>query len=88
MKVSLDEVRKMFEVIILKKMEREDVSNWATLRMLANDDVQLEYEPKSEEEKIWNGLCYLSGIDLIRDVEGTFLYSLDDVVAYRNEQKI
>lgn len=45
------------------------------------DDGTLVYEPALDEDKIWNALLFLSGIDL-KDTPYTYLHSLEDITSY------
>ncbi|MBC9027031.1 hypothetical protein JDW21_17640 [Bacillus subtilis] len=50
---------------------REEVSDWAGIYVYA-------YDPEVEDDRVWNMLILLSGIDL-KDSPETYLHSTDDL---------
>jgi hypothetical protein len=85
MKVSLDEIKQAFDTVIAEKKSREEVASWAHQLQLAEDDNNLKYDPPSAEDKIWDGIEYLMGIDL-RDADGSYLHSLESFIEYREKK--
>lgn len=66
MKVSLSEIKQAFDFIIEEKKSREEIADWATKLQFAADERDLEYDPSDQEDKIWDGIGYLTGVDFIR----------------------
>ena len=64
MQITLIEIRKKFDQLINEDIPREAIAEWAKKRQEAEDDDQLEYDPPSEEDKIWRAITYLMGVDL------------------------
>ena len=87
MKVSLQEVKKIFNFLVMEKASREEVASWALKRQQAEDLDTLEYEPACEEDRIWETISYLTGVDL-KDSDGSYLHSIDNFVEFRNEIQI
>lgn len=85
MQVSLEEVRQIFNSLINGEIDREHASEWALTRLFANDENDLEYEPKCEKERIWKGIVYLTGVDLLNGKEGDYFHCLEDFINYKNE---
>lgn len=87
MKISLDEIKKAFDDLILKKKSREEISFWASKRQQAEDMDELEYDPPYEEERIWESISYLIGVDL-KDFDGSYLHSIQNFIEFRKEIKV
>ncbi|MDN3505824.1 MAG: hypothetical protein P0S96_01175 [Simkaniaceae bacterium] len=80
MRVSLADVIKKFDQLIGKEVEREAISEWAKAKMIAEDTLELDYDPPYEKQRIWDGITYLLGVDLVQDMEGTYLHEIDDFI--------
>lgn len=87
MKVSLNEIKKNFDDLIKQKITREEISFWALQRQIANDEESLEFIPISERDKIWKAIIYLMGVDL-KDIDGSYLHSLDNLIEFRKKIKL
>ncbi|MFY7991748.1 MAG: hypothetical protein ACOVP4_00520 [Bacteriovoracaceae bacterium] len=85
MKISLNEIKQAFDFLIKDKKSREELAFWAQKFQLAEDDGVLEYDPPSEEDKIWDGIEYLMGVDL-KDIDGSYLHTIESFVEYKNEK--
>lgn len=83
MKVSLDELQQMFNLLIEEKKSREEIANWAVKLQFACDDGNLEFDPLTEEDKIWEGISYLTGVDLL-NIDGSYLHSIENFVDFKN----
>ncbi|MEM9542431.1 MAG: hypothetical protein AAGA60_23430 [Cyanobacteria bacterium P01_E01_bin.42] len=75
MKVKLIELISMFDDLIDRKQYREEIANWAVKRRQAEDEGNLEYEPISAEDIIWEGILYLTGCDM-KDSPTSYLHSI------------
>lgn len=82
MKVSLLEVMNILDKLISGELSREDVSDWAKKRQIAEDGGELEYEPASKEQEIWDAILYLEGVDL-KDSPDTYLHVVSDFQDYK-----
>lgn len=84
MKVTLEEIKQVFDDLITEKKSREELSNWALIRQAAEDREDLEYDPLNQEEKIWKAISYLTGVDLL-DFDGEYLHSIENFIDFKNE---
>jgi hypothetical protein len=84
MKVYLIEINEAFNDLIQNKKSREEIAFWASQRLFADDSGNLEFSPKEEEEKIWEAIKYLMGVDLL-DNDGSYLHSIDNFIDFRKE---
>ena len=87
MKVTLDEIKQIFDDLIKERKSREETSDWAILRQDAEDNEDLEYDPPKKEEIIWRAISYLTGVDLL-DLEGNYLHSIDNFIDFKKELNI
>lgn len=81
MKVSVKDISNAFNELINDARSREDISDWAIKLMAAGDKANLEYEPSEAEKVIWDGLQYLSGVDL-RNTPQSYLHNKSDFINY------
>lgn len=84
MKVSLNEIKQVFDSLIQEKKTREEISNWAIELQFTHDDRNLIFDPPDEKDKIWDAISYLTGVDLL-DIDGTYLHSIDNFIDFRKE---
>lgn len=87
MQVTLTEISKQFDQLINEDMPREAIAEWAKKRQEAEDDDLLEYDPPSEEDKIWRAITYLMGVDL-KDTDGSYLHSVENFIDFRKKMGI
>lgn len=87
MKISLNEIKEVFDELIEEKKSREEIASWASQRQVANDADNLEFEPVSEKKKIWKGITYLMGVDL-KDIDGSYLHSIENFINFRKKTDI
>lgn len=85
MKISLNDVKQAFDFLIKEKKSREELAFWAQKFQLAEDNGDLKYNPPDAEDKIWDGIEYLMGVDL-KDVDGSYLHTIESFVKYKNEK--
>jgi len=64
MKISLLDVKKVFNDLLNRKISREDAEEWARIRMNALDNQDLIFDPPIKEELLWKAVIYLSGVGL------------------------
>lgn len=84
MKIRLVEVLGIFDDLISGNISREYASNWAEQRQGVEDSGNLEYEPATKEQKIWDAILYLEGVDL-KDAPDSYLHTNEDFRDYRNK---
>jgi hypothetical protein len=82
--ISLEQIKNAFDYLIENKKSREEMSNWAVKLLFAADDGNLEFVPTDEKDKIWNGIKYLTGVDL-KIASNTYYYSIEDFINYKNK---
>jgi hypothetical protein len=87
MRISLPEIQEVFTELIEERKSREEIASWAAQRQVANDSGNLEFEPASEKKKLWRGITYLMGVDL-RDIDGSYLHSIENFIDFRKETDI
>jgi hypothetical protein len=87
MKLSLHEIQEVFTELIEERKSREEIASWAVQRQAAHDYDNLEFEPASEKKKLWEGIIYLMGVDL-RDIDGSYLHSIENFIDFRKETNI
>lgn len=62
MRLSLSDVKQVFNNLLDGKITREQAEEWAELRMQAFDIGELTFEPSSDDELLWEAIIYLSGV--------------------------
>ncbi|OTG78032.1 hypothetical protein B9T33_14690 [Acinetobacter sp. ANC 5054] len=80
MEVTLDQVRSVFEDVLQKRMTREEASVWAFSVIVASDNDSLTLVPNEKKDKLWKGILYLGGIDLIGIPYGYLFYEEDIII--------
>lgn len=87
MKVSLKEIKEIFDQLIEENKSRASIATWGLERHIAYDANDLEFEPIFEKEKILKCILYLMGVDLI-DFDGSYLHSIDNFIDFKKENNI
>ena len=82
--VSLADISCAFDDLISGDRSREDIAGWASLVERAEDSGHLEYDPCTEEERIWDAIDYLTGVDLLTIPSG-YLHDIKNFQDYRRE---
>lgn len=77
-KLKLIDVKQVFSDVIQKRVSFEEASLWAFKMMNMDESGQLEIDRNDNKSKIFEGLSYLSGVDLQTDPD-TYLHSMYDV---------
>jgi hypothetical protein len=65
MEIDVQSVRHVFEEILAGRMSREEGDRWAYSVMQQEEAQNLIYLPPSDKERIWSGVMYLHGVDLM-----------------------
>ncbi len=84
LRVTLNEVKIVFDDLINQKKSREEIKAWAYERQRAHDDDNLIFEPNNEKPTIWRGIIYLTGVDL-EDFDGGYLHSIENFIDFREK---
>ncbi len=87
MVVRLSDVQQAFDALLAETRSREEISDWARMLRIANDEGQLTFEPVSLRDKIWRAVTYLEGVDL-KDSPTTYLHVLGDFTEFRSRMGI
>jgi hypothetical protein len=82
MEVTLKDIGQKFDDLISERTSREEIADFASQAMGANDQDFLVFKPKSEKSKIWEAILYLSGVDLRVSPDG-YLHSIKNFIDYR-----
>lgn len=75
-RISLREIDEAVASIILEKMTREEVSDWALSIALLEEKGELICDPLEDKEEIWKSLMFLISIDK-KNAEGAYIQTLD-----------
>lgn len=78
MLLTLDLLKKVFLDVIEGKKTFEKASSWAYERIRENEVGKLELDPSEDRSKIFLGLTYLVGVDLLES-PGVYFYSIQNV---------
>lgn len=84
MTVTINDVQNAFDALVTGAKSREEISEFATLAMKADDQGVLKMEPSSDSNRIWEAIKYLSGVDLKESPE-TYLHCEQDFVIFREQ---
>lgn len=76
--LTLDLLKKIFLDVIERKKTFEDASAWAYEKMQAAEVGNLELDPSEDRSKIFSGLAYLLGVDLLES-PGVYFYSIQNI---------
>jgi hypothetical protein len=77
MLLNLDILKKFFLDVIEGKKTFEEASNWAQKRIQEDEIGELEY-PSEDITKIFSGLTYLLGVDML-EYSGEYFHSIQNV---------
>jgi hypothetical protein len=78
MEVDLQTVRRVFEDVLAGRMTREQADRWAYTVVQQEEAGTLVYSPAADKERIWSGVMYLYGVDIMES-SGEYLHSDDDI---------
>jgi len=77
-KLKLIDLAQVFLDVIQKRISFEEASNWAFKMMDMDESGSLEFDRNENRSKIFEGLSFLSGVDLQTDPE-TYLHTMYNV---------
>ena len=86
-KVTAEDVSEQFDALMSRRRPPEDIEAWAGERMRASDEGRLEYDPPSDEDRLWDAILYLLGVGL-KTGPDTYLHSVEDFEHYRREAEL
>ena len=78
MEVDLQAVRRVFDDVLSGRMSREQADRWAFEVVREEETGIVKYSPSRERERIWAGVMYLYGIDMMK-APNEYLHSDDDI---------
>ena len=84
MRVCLSDVSRALEDLLEKRRSREEIAEWASALRRAEDAGTLDYVPPTDEERIWQGIQYLMGVDL-RDGPRSYLHTQEDFERFADQ---
>lgn len=82
MRISFEDVALRFEAVLSGELSRDAADRWAWRMMQLCELGELEYLPRSDQDRIWAGIMYLYGVDMPcieQDRRHEFLLTDDDV---------
>jgi hypothetical protein len=68
---TVSEIIKILKLVLIGKMTREEVSDWASFYVMAD-------KPTIDDKSVWDLLILLSGIDIL-DSPTTYLHNEEDI---------
>jgi len=78
MLLTLDLLKRVFLDVINERKTFEEASAWAHKRIQEHETEKLEIYPFEDRSKIFSGLTYLLGIDLLES-PGVYFHSIQNV---------
>lgn len=82
--ITLQDIKQKFIELIEDRVSRDMADRWAYSMMKEHEKDQLQFYPRKDEKKIWEGIMFLYGIDL-PDEPGKYLLSQDDIINFYNK---
>lgn len=82
MKVSLNDIQKAFAELESGLKSREEIAEFASEAMRADDAGLLQMEPVNDGSRIWRAITYLSGVD-IKEHPESYLHCVEDFIEFR-----
>lgn len=80
MKVYLQDVRQVFIDVLESRMTREKADRWAYSLIQQSESGVLTFLPLADKGRIWDGIMYLYGIDIMES-PGEYLHTDEDIRA-------
>jgi hypothetical protein len=78
MEIDLETVRRVFCDVLDGRMTRETADRWAYSLVQQSDAGSLTYSPATAKTRIWEGIMYLYGIDIM-EAPGEYLHTDEDI---------
>jgi len=80
--VSKKEVLRQIDSLINGAQPRREIAEWAQEIQTLHDNDLLEFLPNSDKDDIWQGIMYLTGVDM-PTTDRLFLLEVDDFRHFR-----
>ncbi|WP_218082112.1 hypothetical protein [Anthocerotibacter panamensis] len=78
MEIDIEAVRDVFRNVLAGRMTREAADRWAYALVQQSETDSLIFVPESEKKRIWDGIMYLYGVDLMEEPE-EYLHTDEDI---------
>jgi hypothetical protein len=78
MEVTVGIVGQIFEDVLNGKISREEADRWARSVMQASEVETLTFSPSRDRKRIWAGVMYLNGVDLMI-APGQYLHTEEEI---------
>lgn len=78
MEITLFDVRKVFQDLLEGTITRETADRWAYGVVQAHEAQNVCFQPREDESRIWAGVMYLYGIDIM-DAPDSYLHNEEDI---------
>lgn len=78
MDITIEAVRAVFHDVLHGYMTREAADRWAYSLIQESDAGTLTFIPTEEKSRIWAGIMYLYGIDIM-ETPGEYLHTEEDI---------
>lgn len=79
MNISRKDVREIFRAVLDGHISRDATDRWAYSITKEREARTLVHVPRSDEERIWDGVMFLYGVDLKDSLTGSFISSEEDI---------
>lgn len=78
MEIDLKTVYRVFGDVLDGRMTRESADRWAYGLLQQFEAGSLTYSPAADEKRIWDGIMYIYGIDIMES-PGKYLHSNENI---------
>ena len=78
MELDLETVRRVFRDVLDRRMTREAADRWAYGLVQQSEAGTLTYSPITAKDRIWEGVMYLYGIDIL-EAPGKYLHTNEEI---------
>lgn len=78
MELNLEKIQQLFLDVLSGRISREEANRWAYSVVQQSELGTLAFLPASDKDRIWGGVMYLYGIDLMEE-PGVYLHTNEDI---------
>ncbi|MDR5758550.1 hypothetical protein [Caballeronia sp. LZ035] len=78
MEIDVQTVRHVFEEMLAGRISRQEADRWAYSVIQHEEAGNLIYSPPSDKDRIWSGVMYLYGVDLMESPD-EYLHTDEDI---------
>ena len=78
MNLSLEAVERIFCKVLAGELFKEEADRWAYSIMQQAEMDSVVFVPKTDRERIWRGVMYLYGVDIM-NAPGEYLHTDEDI---------